>query len=75
MNTVSDVITDIPKITVNGVFDTDTENAVKRFQEIYGLEVNGIVNTLTWNSIAEVYNDIKAGEHINPEQNPGYTVQ
>ena len=46
----------IPRIqTVNGVFDVATENAVRKFQEIFFLDVNGIVDQATWYKIKQYY--------------------
>lgn len=50
----------IPKIpNVNGVFGTYTENAVKKFQEVFNLNVTGIVDHATWYKIKYVYNAVK----------------
>ena len=44
LNRISDNYPSIPKIaSPDGVFSFDTENAVKRFQEIFGLTPDGIV--------------------------------
>ncbi len=40
----------------SGVFDEQTENAVKSFQRINGLEESGRVDKPTWNTLAAVYN-------------------
>lgn len=45
----------IPPVTINGVFDQNTRNAVLAFQRKYGLEENGEINRETWNKILEVY--------------------
>lgn len=52
---------DIPEVRVTGVFDTQTENAVRRFQELFGLDVTGVVGAPTWDAIAREYNFIKLG--------------
>ncbi len=44
-------------ITSDGVFGTETLNAVKVFQEEYGLPQTGIVDRRTWNRLTEVYNE------------------
>ena len=50
----------IPDITTNlGIYDTDTENAVKKFQEIFGLPVTGVVDKATWYKIKYVYTSVK----------------
>ncbi len=45
---------------ISSVFDGNTENAVRRFQEEYNLPITGIVNRETWNKITSVYSDILA---------------
>ena len=40
----------------NGIFDDKTENAVKSFQKINGLEMSGRVDKPTWNTLVAVYN-------------------
>ncbi len=46
----------IPRIqAVTGIFDVATENAVRKFQEIFFLDVNGIVDQATWYKIKQYY--------------------
>ena len=40
-------------------FTVETENAVKKFQEIFNLKVNGIVDKSTWYKIKYIYNAVK----------------
>ena len=54
-------ISGIPVIDVTGFFGENTENAVRIFQELYGIPVTGIVGASTWNSIAKEYNYIRFG--------------
>ncbi len=50
----------IPKISeVNGIFGIDTENAVRKFQEIFSLAVTGEVDKATWYRIKQYYNGVK----------------
>lgn len=42
----------------NGIFDVETENAVKQFQYIFNLTQDGIVGKSTWYKIKNVYNGI-----------------
>ena len=44
---------DIGASGADGTFGSDTENAVKRFQENYGLPVTGIVTDETWRCLVE----------------------
>ena len=46
----------IPKIAnVDGIFGSRTENAVIRFQEIFGLVPDGIVGKSTWYALVRLY--------------------
>lgn len=40
-------------LSVNGIFDAQTEAAVKQFQEQAGLVVDGIVGPMTWNALPD----------------------
>ncbi len=53
---ISDFINEVPKIPVTGYFGEQTRNAATEFQRLFGLNPNGIVETLTWNEIANQYN-------------------
>ncbi|NYB75895.1 peptidoglycan-binding protein [Sedimentibacter hydroxybenzoicus DSM 7310] len=55
LNRISDNYPAIPKIRVDGIFKETTEDAVKRFQEIFQLPVTGIVDFATWYSISNIY--------------------
>ena len=45
--------------TTVGIYDEETERAVKKFQEIFGLPVTGIVDKATWYKIKYVYTSVK----------------
>ncbi len=58
----------IPKIPeTDGVYGTETEAAVRRFQEIFGLAVDGIVGRSTWYYIRRIYNAVKRLNEIDGE--------
>ena len=49
----------IPNISSTlGIYDEETEAAVKKFQEIFNLPVTGIVDKATWYKIKYVYNSV-----------------
>lgn len=51
----------IPKIeNENGIFGVDTENAVRKFQEIFNLNQTGEVDKSTWYRIKQYYNGVKS---------------
>lgn len=50
----------IPEITNTlGIYDVETENAVKKFQEIFNLPITGKVDKATWYKIKYVYTSVK----------------
>jgi peptidoglycan hydrolase-like protein with peptidoglycan-binding domain len=60
LNRISANYPSIPKIPLeDGVFGTETENAVKEFQRVFGLTVDGIVGDATWYEVREKYNAVK----------------
>ncbi len=48
----------IPPVVPDGRFNRQTENAVKEFQRLNGLLVDGIVDNDTWDKIIEVHEDL-----------------
>lgn len=60
LNRISTNFPGIPKIyPVDGFFGTTTTDAVKKFQEVFDLEVDGLVGRATWNQIQFIYNAVK----------------
>ncbi len=57
----------IPYIEITtGIYDRATENAVRKFQEIFNLERTGTVDKKTWYEIKRYYNGVKGlGELIS----------
>ena len=47
-------LADLP---LDGVFGPETTNAVRIFQQYYGLPVTGVVNTATWNVLNRIYSE------------------
>ena len=39
---------------VNGIFDELTEKSVKKIQQDYGFDINGIVGPLLWKKVVEL---------------------
>jgi peptidoglycan hydrolase-like protein with peptidoglycan-binding domain len=62
------VIPSIPPITVSGIFDEETENAVMAFQTMFGLEPTGIVDEASWNEIARIYSEQRFNGLIAPQE-------
>ncbi len=68
LNRISDNYPSIPKIAIpDGIFSYDTENAVKRFQEVFSLTPDGIVGPATWYRIQFIYNAVKRLNELDSE--------
>lgn len=68
LNRIGDNYPAIPKIPVtDGIFNTQTEDAVKKFQEIFNLTVDGIVGKATWYKIKFIYNSVKQLAELSSE--------
>lgn len=73
LNRISDNYPAIPKIPEpEGIFDTATENAVRKFQEIFDLSQTGEVDKSTWYRIKQYYTGVKSLADLISE---GVTVQ
>ena len=60
LNRIGDNYPAIPKIpNPEGVFDIATENAVRKFQEIFDLAVTGEVDKATWYRLKQYYAGVK----------------
>ena len=74
LNRIGENYPAIPKIPeLNGYFNRQTEDAVKAFQKIFNLEVDGVVGKATWYKIKSIYNGIKRlnelySEGLTPEE-------
>lgn len=68
LNRISRNFPAIPKIpAADGIFDTATENAVRKFQQIFGLEKTGTVNAATWYRISYIYTSVKHLAELDSE--------
>ena len=68
LNRISANYPAIPRIgSVSGVFDAATRNAVIVFQQIFGLEVDGVVGKQTWYKLKYIYNGVKNLSEIYSE--------
>jgi len=74
LNAITTAYPFLPSVVANGYFDENTAEAVRSFQEYFGLDVSGIVAAATWNKIADVYNDVVQGLERQEGQYPGYNI-
>jgi peptidoglycan hydrolase-like protein with peptidoglycan-binding domain len=74
LSTIAEVYTEIPVPPQNGVYDEATENSVRIFQNLFGVEPSGIVGPITWLNLAEKYNEIENGKTRADFQYPGNVI-
>lgn len=68
LNRISGNFPAIPKIpAADGIFDTPTENAVRKFQQVFGLEQTGVVDAATWYRISYIYTSVKHLAELDSE--------
>ncbi len=68
LNRISQNYPAIPKITdLNGVFDRETDEAVRAFQKIFNLTVDGAVGKATWYKIKQIYAAVKRLSELTGE--------
>lgn len=68
LNRISDNYPNIPKIpSINGIYGIETENAVRVFQETFGLTVDGVVGKATWYAVQRIYIAVKRLNSLNSE--------
>ncbi len=68
LNRISANFPGIPKIyPADGFFDRSTTDAVRKFQEVFNLDPDGLVGRATWNQIQFIYNAVKKLYTVNSE--------
>lgn len=68
LNRISGNFPGIPKIyPTDGFFDVSTTDAVRKFQEVFNLSVDGVIGKNTWYRIQNVYNAVKRLQTVNSE--------
>ena len=55
LNAIANAYPALPKISVDGVFGENTQTAVTKFSQIFGLPATGIIDYSTWYEIQEIY--------------------
>jgi len=55
LNTVANAYPALPFLTADGKYGTETADAVRGFQEVFGLSPTGVVNHATWYNISHIY--------------------
>lgn len=68
LNRISVNYPSIPKIyPINGIYALGTEDAVREFQRIFDLTVDGIVGKSTWYKIIQIFNGVKRLNELDSE--------
>lgn len=75
LDEISLVYTEITPITPTGDYDEDTQAAVSTYQRIFNLQITGVVNEATWDSIIQTFADIRIGALPAFSQYPGYELK
>lgn len=55
LNRIADTYTTIPKVPVTGQYNQQTSEAVRVFQQVFGMPQTGIVDFSTWYRISGIY--------------------
>ena len=63
LNDIALNVSSIPNFTVNGIFGSPMQNAVRAFQRFASLPVTGIIDEATWNAIVKAYNELEETEY------------
>ena len=74
LNYIARSFPEIPEVNLTGYFGNRTQEAVIAFQNLIGLNANGVVGAVTWNAITDLYSDLYNGSRVNDGQYPGYEV-
>lgn len=68
LNRISRNFPAIPKIpSADGIFDSATEAAVRKFQQVFGLGVTGVVDAATWYRITYIFTGVKHLAELDSE--------
>lgn len=59
LNYISRFYSDIPKVSPDGIYGAETENAVRSFQKRHGMPVTGETDFDTWTEIVSVHGDLQ----------------
>ncbi|MBP3413443.1 MAG: peptidoglycan-binding protein [Oscillospiraceae bacterium] len=76
LNRISRNYPAIPRIgSVDGIFGTQTETAVRAFQQIFGLTADGIVGKATWYRLVRLYVGVNSLAELESEGQTFYAVR
>ena len=74
LSTLAQYESSIPSVTVDGVYGSGTAAAVRAFQRLYGLTVDGIVGLTTWTELYDQFRGIQS-DNGTPNAYPGTALR
>lgn len=75
LNRISENYPAIPKIPqIDGIFGEQTEAAVRKFQEIFNLQVDGIVGQATWYELVRLYTAVTNLSELQSQGQTFYSI-
>lgn len=75
LNRISQNYPAIPKIpAVDGIFGSRTEASVRKFQEVFGLTVDGIVGKATWYALVRLYTAVTSLSELRSQGQQFYSI-
>ena len=74
LDTLSDYTSALPALTVDGIFGSGTEKAVRAFQKLAKLQVDGIIGQTTWDTLYRSFQSVESDIGI-PNQYPGKAIR
>lgn len=75
LNRISQNYPAIPKLNpVDGIFGSRTEASVRKFQEIFGLEVDGVVGKATWYALVRLYTAVTQLSELRSQGQRFYSI-
>lgn len=73
LNTIAQFYDNLSGAAINGIYDNETADEIRRIQTIAGLPETGKLNRATWNALARIYNYHAAIDDIDNDR-AAYTV-
>ncbi|MGD9568320.1 MAG: peptidoglycan-binding protein [Sedimentibacter sp.] len=71
---IASVLEGITPTDPDGIYGPLTEQAVREFQNYFGIDVTGVVDQYTWNRIVLIYRNLRFGNTRNVGQFPGNNI-